>query len=450
MFCPSCGTQVPDDVSFCFKCGRPMSIAPNAAAPRSGEVTSTKHRTWSRQHVLSGLAVVAALGCIVLYLNRELPLGAAAPRGGSAFRSDSPKESSSVRPEGGSVDSTSTETQSESRRDAVAAVSPTSKQATGNIAPKPAPDPPAPVKLSPGEIAAKYSDAVVVLESYNDQGQKLGQGSGFIFLPDGRVFTNYHVIRGAARMQVQMHDQSTHDVEYIAGFDMQHDLAALKIDGGGFPFVRLGNSSAVKVGDHVTALGAPLGLDSTLSDGIISALRDAGPIHLFQTSAPISHGSSGGPLFNDDGDVIALAVSIVEAGENLNFAVPIDLAKGLLKSGHQTSFAELLSLSAVHQSLLATSLSVPPQAIGWDLVVPQQGGLLSGSFSISGGAGNDLGVSVMSGITVVWNGGVVKGYGTLSVPLRGGRYKLVFNNKMAPWWVSSKTVSGKIELSYYQ
>jgi S1-C subfamily serine protease len=132
--------------------------------------------------------------------------------------------------------------------------------------------PPAPVKLSPGEIAAKYSDAVVVLENYNEQGQKAAQGSGFIFSPEGKVLTNYHVIRGASRMVARMHDQSTHEVEYMAGFDMQHDVAVIKIEGIGLPSVHLGNSSLVKSGDHVTALGAPLGLDSTLSDGIISAV----------------------------------------------------------------------------------------------------------------------------------------------------------------------------------
>jgi S1-C subfamily serine protease len=188
-----------------------------------------------------------------------------------------------------------------------------------------------PVKLSAGEISTKYSDAVVVLENYNDQGQKASQGSGFICSPDGTVLTDYHVIRGASRMTARMHDQSVHDVEYISGFDMQHDLAALKIEGTDLPSVRLGNSLAVKTGDHVVALGAPLGLDSTLSDGIISAIRDAGSFRLFQTSAPISHGSSGGPIFDDYGNVIALAVALMEAGENLNFAVPIDSAKPLLR-----------------------------------------------------------------------------------------------------------------------
>lgn len=310
--------------------------------------------------------------------------------------------------------------------------------------------PPKPAKLSPGDISAKYSDAVVILESYNDEGQKLGQGSGFILSPRGQVLTNYHVIRGASRMQARMHDQSVHEVEYIAGFDMQHDVAALKIAGDGLPSIPIGSASTVKTGDHVTALGAPLGLENTLSDGIVSAVREAGNFRILQTTAPISHGSSGGPLFDDYGNVVALAVATIQAGENLNFAVPVDSAKALLASGRQTSFADLLSITAVRQPIFASSFSVPPrQAMSLEVAVPQQGGSLAGSFSIAGGLGNDISVRLVSGSGgVLWNGGVIKSGGNLSIRLPGGRYKLVFDNRMST--ITTKTVSGSVELSYYR
>ena len=188
----------------------------------------------------------------------------------------------------------------------------TSKSASANLTK----EPPAPVKLSPGEIAAKYADAVVVLESYNDQGQKQSQGSGFIVSDRGEVSTNYHVIRGSARMVARTHDDTSHEVGYIAGFTPEHDVATVRIEGAGLPFVHLGSSDGVKAGDHVTVVGAPLGLESTVSDGIISAVRGTGVFHIFQTSAPISHGSSGGPLFDDYGNVVALAVATIEQGEN--------------------------------------------------------------------------------------------------------------------------------------
>lgn len=319
-----------------------------------------------------------------------------------------------------------------------------------SVTPKPD-QPPVPVKLSPGEIASKYADSVVVLENYNDQGQKTSQGSGFISSSDGVMLTNYHVVRGASRMVARTHDQSIHDVEYVIGYDMQHDIAAVKMSGGGLPSVNLGDSTTVKTGDHVTVLGAPLGLESTLSDGMISAVRDAGSFRIFQTSAPISHGSSGGPLFDDYGSVIGLAVATIEAGENLNFAVPIDSAKTLLKAENQISFTELLSRTAVRQPILTSTVSLPPQVVPIEFAVPQQGGVLAGSFSIAGGLGNDLGVSLVTANgAVLWGGGVIQNSGNLNVPLRGGRYRLILNNKMGPFWVSSKTFSGAIELSYYR
>jgi hypothetical protein len=156
-------------------------------------------------------------------------------------------------------------------------------------------------------------------------------------------------------------------------------------------------------------------------------------------------------MFDDYGDVIGLAVATIEAGENLNFAVPIDSAKTLLTSEQRTSFAELLSTTAVHQSILASSISIPPRAVAFDVVVPSQGGTLIGSFSIAGGAGNDLGVSLVAATGgPVWNGGIIRRVGNINIRLQGGRYKLVLNNKMGPFWVSSKTLSGSIELHYYR
>jgi S1-C subfamily serine protease len=412
MFCPSCGKEIPEESRFCLGCGKEIHvIAVPAVVPSAPTRLPEIRRSFGGLRVLliilAGLIVIAG---VVVY-----------------------HDSTTSRASGATA--------------IVAGAS-----ATGPIAPAAKlAQSPAPVKLSPGEIASKYADSVVVLENYNDQGQKTLQGSGFISSPDGVLLTNYHVIRGASRMVARTHDQSIHDVDYVIAFDMQHDIAALKMSGGALPSVHLGDSMAIKTGDHVTVLGAPLGLESTLSDGIISAVREAGSFRIFQTSAPISHGSSGGPLFDDYGNVIALAVATMATGENLNFAVPIDLAKTLLKSERQISFAELLSSTAVHQSILTSTISVPPQVMTLDIAVPQQGGVLAGSFSIAGGMGNDLGVSLVANNGgILWNGGLIQRSGSLNLPLRGGRYQLILNNKMGPFWVSSKTVSGTIELSYYR
>jgi len=405
MFCPGCGTEVPDDSSFCLKCGRSMSVAPNAAAARpvSAEPVAPvrKPRLSSPVVLILSAGAVIALLCITYNFNQ----GKASLIGHAA---------------------------------------------TVPAASKPTPEPP-PVKLSPGDISTKYSDAVVVLENYNDQGQVASQGSGFICSPDGMVLTNYHVIRGASRMTARMHDQSIHEVEYVGGFDMQHDIAALKIDGASLPSVRVGTSYGVKTGDHVVVLGAPLGLESTLSDGIISAIREGGTFRIFQTSAPISHGSSGGPIFDDYGNVIALAVAKMEAGENLNFVIPIDSAKPLLTQSRQTGFPELLAMTTVHQAIITSTISVPPQVVQYNIVVPPQGGTLTGSLLISGGMGNDIGLAVASANgAVMWNGGVVQRNANLNLRLLGGRYTLVLNNHVGAFWVSPKTVSGTVELTYYR
>jgi S1-C subfamily serine protease len=322
-------------------------------------------------------------------------------------------------------------------------------QAEGEALPKPSPV--VPVKLTPGGISQKYANAVVLLENYNERGLKALQGSGFLTTAEGNLLTNYHVIRGASRMVARLHDGSTHEVELISGFDVEHDVAAVKIEGAGLPSVQLGSSVEVKTGDHVTALGAPLGLENTLSDGIISAVREFGSFRLLQTTTPISHGSSGGPLFDDFGNVIGLAVLKVDAGENLNFAVPIDQAKPLLTNDRHVSFPELLAQTAVTQPVL-TSTVIPAQAVPIDIQVPPQGGRLAGSFSIYGGLGNDLAISLVSTTTgqLVWNGGMARNYATLDIPLRGGRYRLWLNNHVGPFWVDAKTLAGSVELRYYR
>jgi hypothetical protein len=404
MFCPSCGTDIPDASGFCFKCGRSMSVAPNATSQQSPHVSGSRWPGRLAARLLTCVLAVFVVALAVYYLE------------------DKPSTANGAKTTGANGRQQLTPLKTADQ-----------------------------VKLSPADIASKYSDAVVVLENYNDQGQKSSQGSGFVFSSDGQVLTNYHVVRGASRMAARMHNQTIRDVEYVVGLDIDHDIAVLKIAGDGLPSVNLGNSSAVKAGDHVTVLGAPLGLESTLSDGIISAVRESGAFRLFQTSAPISHGSSGGPIFDDYGNVVGLAVAILEAGENLNFAVPIDSAKTLIASERQTSFAELLSMTTVRQPILTSSISIPPQVMTLDIPVPPQGGTLAGSFSIAGGLGNDLGISLASDNgTLVWNGGTIKNFGNLSIRLRGGRYRLVLNNKMGAFWVASKTISGTIELAYYR
>jgi len=179
--------------------------------------------------------------------------------------------------------------------------------------------------------AATYGQAVVMVTSPN------GQGSGFIITPDGYCITNYHVIARETRIKVTVFSKTA------TGFEQKHykkvkiialnpfvDLALLKIDGEGdtFTYAYLGDMSKCKAGQQVFAIGNPLGLTRTVSQGIISTTnRDfAGRLYI-QTTTDINPGNSGGPLFNSRGEVIGVTSMGYMFLGGLNFAIPVDVVK---------------------------------------------------------------------------------------------------------------------------
>jgi S1-C subfamily serine protease len=179
--------------------------------------------------------------------------------------------------------------------------------------------------LTAEQIAEKATPSVVLIRV------PAGLGSGFVVSNDGRIVTNYHVIRGAKQATVVTADgREFKDVELMAA-DPGHDLAVLRIGAHGLRALALGDSAIAKPGEHVVAIGHPLGLGNTVSDGLLSAVRVISPQRtLLQISAPISPGSSGGPVFNDRGEVIGISTLLISGGQNLNFAVPINAVKPLL------------------------------------------------------------------------------------------------------------------------
>jgi hypothetical protein len=153
-------------------------------------------------------------------------------------------------------------------------------------------------------------------------GQPISLGSGF-FVMDGIVATNVHVIAGASQGRVKFAGQSqTYNITGTVGIDDVNDLALLKVNGQTAPALALGESDAMSVGDDIYVAGNPEGLEGTLSSGIVSALRQIQDRKLLQITAPISPGSSGGPVLNAHGEVIGVAVATFKGGQNLNFAVP--------------------------------------------------------------------------------------------------------------------------------
>ena len=197
-----------------------------------------------------------------------------------------------------------------------------------------------PAQTAP-EIAEKALAATVYLEMQNSKGVPLGFGSGF-FVRDNLIATNYHVIEGAARGRAKLVGQfSTYTIEGVTATDQMNDLALLKVTMSGINPLPLGNSSDVKIGETVYVAGNPKGLEGTFSDGIISSRRDPYTKERLQMTAPISPGSSGGPVLNSKGEVIGVSFMTLVGGQNLNFAIPSRyLTELLTKSTPAKSLAE--------------------------------------------------------------------------------------------------------------
>ena len=180
------------------------------------------------------------------------------------------------------------------------------------------------------EIARKAFSSTVLLVMEDANGQLLSLGSGF-FVRDGEVASNLHVVEGAARGYAKIIGQKTkYDIEGITAVDPARDLVVLKISGARTGAVVLGNSESVQVGETVYAVGNPQGLEGTFSQGIVSSIREVGNDKLLQITAPISPGSSGGPVLNGKGEVIGVSVATFRGGQNLNFAIPSNYLKALL------------------------------------------------------------------------------------------------------------------------
>ncbi|MGD1807271.1 HhoA/HhoB/HtrA family serine endopeptidase [Dapis sp. BLCC M126] len=164
--------------------------------------------------------------------------------------------------------------------------------------------------------------------------QQRGQGSGFITDSSGTILTNAHVVKGADTVTVKLKDGRSFEGK-VRGLDEPSDLAVIKIDGENLPVAPLGNSGEVKVGDWAIAVGNPLGLDNTVTLGIVSSLNRASSevgipdkrLDFIQTDAAINPGNSGGPLLNSQGEVIGINTAIRADGQGIGFAIPIDEAK---------------------------------------------------------------------------------------------------------------------------
>ena len=220
-------------------------------------------------------------------------------------------------------------------------------------------------EMSDAEIYAANVNSVVSINvtgtsGYNFFGQPVqsaSSGSGFVLTSDGYIVTNYHVVKDAQTVKVTMYSGDEYDAQYVGG-DEDYDIAVIKIEATGLPAVTLGNSEELNVGDHVLAIGNPLGeLTFSMSGGMVSSVNrtinvDGTPFNMIQTDASINPGNSGGPLLNSYGEVVGIVSAKYssygtsgESVEGLGFAIPINdvisMIQDIMTNGYVSNKAYL-------------------------------------------------------------------------------------------------------------
>lgn len=181
------------------------------------------------------------------------------------------------------------------------------------------------------QIYQLNSPAVVLINVYDHEGKLIGRGSGFNVASTGLIVTNYHLLDHGKTLEVIFpHDGTYKEVSVLAVSKAEADLALLALKGAALPTVKGVQTVSATPGDAVYVIGNPKGLVNSVSEGIIGGLRKDGGMLYYQITAPISRGSSGGPVFNEYGEVIGVASALVEGGQNLNFSIAIEELRHLI------------------------------------------------------------------------------------------------------------------------
>ena len=279
-FCINCGAHNPEDAVFCLSCGQTLYRPPQG-------VVSHKVVDWRRVRVpLLVLLLAILLGAI-----------------GISIRKAGTSEQNSI----------------------------TTAKPLVDHSPK----------------ATQLDEAVLMIVGMNAKGSPVSQGSGFILSSDGLAGSNYHVFRGVTRAFAECCNGRKFEILSVEGADLEKDLVVFQLyevgrteKPQGLPHVVFAPSRELKVGQRVIAVGSPQELENTVSDGILSAIRESDSVRYLQITAPISPGSSGGPVLDSDGHMIGVATFQFEKGQNLNFAVAADYIQPLLNQHFQISIKE--------------------------------------------------------------------------------------------------------------
>lgn len=180
-------------------------------------------------------------------------------------------------------------------------------------------------------VTRKTRPAVVSIVVQDAQGRELGTGSGFIASADGKIITNYHVVERGAFATVRTMDGKSYPVTGHLAADKVNDLIVLQIDADQLPYLEFSEGGLPEQGERVAVIGSPIGLQGTLTEGIVSAVREMSNGHYWlQMTAAISPGSSGSPVLDVDGHVVGVAVAQMADSQGVNFAVAVQHAEDLL------------------------------------------------------------------------------------------------------------------------
>lgn len=419
MFCPKCGIELPDDSQFCRKCGQSLTVTATHA------VTKPPYSSPLLLAVLGVLVVLFVAGWFVNDLRSKKTV------------SNIPAES---------VQSTATPLNNAANTtEQPASTNPSISPLIARPPDKAAPTPTVPRVLSFQEIYQRESAGIFLIETFDDEGRKRGTGSGFAVSSDGSAITNYHVIRGASRATVKFGDGTVGSVDGVGSYDKQRDVAVIRLMPPPETVLEIGDSDNVQVGDKVVAIGSPLGLENTMSVGIVSALRNG----MIQMSDPISPGSSGGAVLNEQGKVIAISSSQITAGQNLNFAIPINWVKPYLNRQAPRPLSDVAAENTVTESVLDGSVTIPQgQARTWNITINPNNvsnAEVHGQISSTGGA--DGKITLM----LVYQGQPIFSCRERICEIhqsiaRPGVYALILDNRMSP--IFGRAVTGQISLKY--
>lgn len=218
------------------------------------------------------------------------------------------------------------------------------------------------------EIARTVSPSVLLLEIFDKNGEKIKNGTGFCISNDGLIVTNHHVIDGAVKIVAVTKSKKRIQILGKIAENKERDLAIIKAAQTSIAPLVLYKDKTIEPGERVIVVGGPLGLAGTLSEGIVSAIRNTDEFRskekrkinfdLLQITAPTSPGSSGSPVMNHNGEVIGVVVSQFRFGQNLNFAIPVNEVSLLLTSVDINKVAEPFVKKSMHKIELIFGLSI--------------------------------------------------------------------------------------------